>query len=183
MNNNNMNKSIEANLTANRNPLYADEILILSDSSDEECSSECECDFCMDPHRGELTSSMAEFVVGDISQDDDFIPMDVDSDSLSTDEYSWIQDLPEDPNFIESWSSEPTITNDPKPNVTNAPADILQEPVFNVWENRWMTPAELGEFHALHYQRSHLKRPRQETAAEYHGLPHPANKKRNFGDN
>lgn len=185
--NNNLNKSMEANIAAGRNPLWADEILIPSDSSaSEECSSDCECDFCYDPKRDEY-GSLEEFIEGHLTQDDDeYVPMEI--DSLSNEDHEWIyDDLPEYPYFLEEWSAPvvDNVTNDPQPPIA-PPQPAQPQPaqhVFNVWNNSWMTAAELWEFQrSLQTQRAGSKRGRDETVAEYMHLPHPPHKKRRFDD-
>lgn len=188
--NNNLNKSMEANIEAGRNPLWANETLdpmeIDSESvssSSFECNSDCECDCCMDPKDNTYSGS---FVSGQESSDESY----VDEEPPLYDEAYWDDLITQIPDrfddLVDEWAhTEPNVTNGPMPGELDPGYQAYvanQRNVYNVWTDSWMTAAELHVFYQNHGipARSNNKRDREETVAQYMGLPHPPSKKRKF---
>lgn len=130
--------SVQENVTDGRPPLWAAEILISSDSeysSDDSPPNEDDIDFVV--------------ITNDTPDSEDY--MDVDSDSGEYEPWYW--------DYVGEQLAIHEEANMWVPPVDNTPDDI-----FDVWQNRWMTAAELRDHN------SGKKRSRDSafTAAEQH---------------
>lgn len=146
----NQSSTIARNLSERNPPLWASEVLLSSDSeysSDDSPPNTQDVDF---------------IIINSNSDSDEY--MDVDTESYEDEYWDNMSRAIQENDLLNPWN----IPND------NPPA---QPEVFNVWNNGWMTAAELHEF--LN-PRGDLKRKRDETEAEQHLLNPP--RKKSFRD-